>query len=278
MISTQFTGIASHSEPNTSVLFFDLTLDNNKTYKWSDIAIVSNMTPSEYIEKNKYIYVNSILEQIEEWEEVGGIFVTPARPNPFMEESGDTTSYIEQDDYVKPRLPHAKISEVNPIYNPLFEKVNDDSWSYNESTNRYEKNIENLTYLQALGNCAGTLEMNRLKYEVSGLEYNYKGSTVVIMTDPESSQPKLAAARVSADQGDRQDTDTWKFLDTNGNLLIFQLTNEELIAVSTFVYRAIQDSYNLTSATFWAMLGAGDFATLKSQVLAGTIDLNPWGV
>ena len=61
-------------------------------------------------------------------------------------------------------------------------------------------------------------------------------------------------------------------------MIIVQLSNEDLLLISDFVFRQIQDSYNLTSQLFWQMLNCGNTETLKNEVESGNINLNPWNI
>jgi hypothetical protein len=169
---------------------------------------------------------------------------------------------------------------ITPEYNPLFENIVYNQWEFDSVEMKFKRtdSTEFLSYIQSLTNCATELDRNREKYETGGIPYDYHGTTLIVMTDKESSQQKLAAAKASAEDGTRLDTDTWKFLDQNKNLLIFQVSNEDLIDISKHVYRAIQDSYNIASQIFWQMLGCGDVQTLKDNILNNIINLNPWNI
>lgn len=75
----------------------------------------------------------------------------------------------------------------------------------------------------------------------------------------------------------RLDTDVWKFINsTDGSTIVVQLSNLDLLKVCDFVYRKIQDSYNLTSQIAWQMLGCENTETLVNNIINGTINLNPW--
>lgn len=167
-----------------------------------------------------------------------------------------------------------------PIYNKYCEKIVDGTWSFDESSLTFVKNdyVEYLSFLEALSNSATELDKNREKYETSGFVYDYYGLSVIILTDKESSQPKLNASYIKAKEGARFDSDVWKFSDLQGNLVVVQLSNSDLIIIADYVFRKIQDSFNLTSQIFWQMLGCGNVETLKTSIENGSINLNPWNV
>lgn len=119
MTQINLTGLAS-GENNYTNLFFDIILDNDKVYQWSDNVILeNNSSPQEYLNQNIYIYINSIYEQIEEWENVNGLFTRPSDPI-FGEE--ETEVFIPQDEYVRSKGAHTLIKNLPIKHNILFEK------------------------------------------------------------------------------------------------------------------------------------------------------------
>lgn len=136
-----------------------------------------------------------------------------------------------------------------------------------------------ISFANALTIAFNKLDKNREAYEVGGFEYDYYGISVLILTDKESSQGKLTASQISANNGIRADTDTWKFIKkADGSAVVVSLSNSDLDSICNFVFRKIQDAYNLTSQIAWQMLGCKTTENLKKTINNGSIKLNPWQV
>lgn len=168
----------------------------------------------------------------------------------------------------------------NPLsFNSLYEYLNVSNWYYDSISNKVTRDytINLLSFSSALTNCFNELGKNRETYEISGFEYNYYGIDVLILTDRESSQPKLTASEAKAKDGVRLNTDVWKFTKVSDNsTIVVQLSNADLLTICNYVFRKITDSYNLQSQIAWQMLGTEDTVTLKEQIINGNISLNPW--
>lgn len=171
--------------------------------------------------------------------------------------------------------------DIPPSFNSLFENRVEGEFIYDSTANTLTKQytIEPLSFEEALTKCMIFMDSKREQFEISGFDYNYNGLDVLIMTDKESSQPKLTASTIAARNFKRKDTDLYKFIKKDDNsVLVFPLTNEEITQIGDFVFETIQNSFNLLGQTAWQMLGAGNYTTLKEQVENGTINLNPWNV
>lgn len=170
------------------------------------------------------------------------------------------------------------VDDTKPVYNDLVDDIVYSAWYY-DVTNDIVKRDHTLverSFPDALTRAYSVLAKNRAAYEISGFTYNYNGTIdLIIQTDIES-QNKLSATRVAAENGTRDDTDIWKFKQTNGTNYVIPVTNAIIIDMSNFIFRKIQDSYNLMGSTSLTMLSTGDTATLKSQLEGGTINLSPW--
>lgn len=170
-----------------------------------------------------------------------------------------------------------KVDDPTILYNSDFESIVYDYWHLDDNILKRNHTILFVDWEVALTKAFNTLDKNRETYEISGFEYDYFGIKIKILTDRESSQPKLIAASVAINDGDRNDNDVWKFINAIDNsTIVIQLSNEELIKIKSFVFRKIQDSYNLQSQIAWQMLGTENTETLKLQIENGTINLNPW--
>ena len=168
---------------------------------------------------------------------------------------------------------------LNISYNSIFEDVVYSSWRLEDNILKRDYTFLYNSFEIALTKCFKILDTNREKYEVSGFVYNYYGTNVRILTDKESSQGKLTASQICANNGTRSDNDVWKFIkEDDHSTIVVQLSNEDLNNICNFVFRQIQDSYNLTSQIAWQMLNCGSTETLKNEVESGNINLNPWNI
>jgi len=171
------------------------------------------------------------------------------------------------------------VDDSEPDHNPMFESVEYGEWYYDKDNDivKRDHTINNLPFDVALYNAYSVLMKNRVKYETSGFIYNFNNMDLVVQTDAES-QAKLASTRIAAENGTRSDNDIWKFKQLNGTNFITQVPNSTIIDISNFVFRKIQDSYNLVGQLSSNMLATGDTATLKTQIENGTINLDPWNM
>jgi hypothetical protein len=112
MSSAQLTGVGSYLKvEGVTVLYFNITTDNNETYAWSDLAVVTEGTTfQQYIEANKSAYLVDIENQITAWTACEGK-VTIKDMN-----DEDVVITLTKEQYLKPTL---------PTYKTLLERVKD---------------------------------------------------------------------------------------------------------------------------------------------------------
>ena len=88
--------------------------------------------------------------------------------------------------------------------------------------------IQYISFENALTIAFNILDKNRASYEVGGFVYNYYGTDVRILTDKESSQGKLTASQICANNGTRSDLDVWKFIkESDKSTIVVQLSNKD---------------------------------------------------
>jgi len=170
-----------------------------------------------------------------------------------------------------------QVDENIPDFDERFYTVTYSAWRYDKDQDIVTRDytLVEVSFESALINCSKELEKNRKTFEISGIPYTFRGMDLIIMSDNES-QYKLDSTRTAAVNGTRQDTDIWRFKQLDGSAMILPVTNDEIIDISNFAYRFIQDTYNQAGAIMATMLGTGSTSALKAAIDDGTVNLNPW--
>jgi hypothetical protein len=201
-------------------------------------------------------------------------------PSFFELEDGRTmTSFhlLEKDAaYMLTELNWYLVDDPPVEFDPDYQTVVYSAWFIEKDIAKRNHVVLYLDWSTALTIAYKKLDANRIAYEVGGFKYTYFGIPVIIMSDKDS-QADITASYIKAVEGTRLSTDVWRFIkEDDKSMIVVQLSNEIMIDISELVYRNIQDSYNVASATAWQMLGTGTTEELQRQINEGIINLNPW--